>query len=88
MLEYHGWITLRDSPGEGDERRTDELAHEIEQSVARIHAEFRELGMRAMNGDHTIWMAGFRNRWTADMEEILGLFREVAEKAPGSYGLL
>jgi hypothetical protein len=88
MVEYHGWITLRDSPSEGDERRTDELAHRLERSVARLQSEHRVLGMKVINANHVMWMAGYTNHWSADIEEILRLLSEVADKAPGSYGLL
>lgn len=88
MLEYHGWITLHDSPGEGDPDQTYRLACEIERSIAHIRAENRVLDTRVMNGNHAVWTAGYTNHWSTDIEQIIGLFREVADKAPGSYGLL
>ena len=88
MVEYHGWITIRDSPSEGDEERTASFAGSLEERINRLRAEHRIIGMRVVNANHMIWLAGCTNHWSTDIDEVFDLLGEIAAKAPGSYGLL
>ena len=87
-VEYHGWITLRDSPGDPEEDRTPEIAARVGERLRDMEAEHRIVGMKAVNATYIVWLGGCTNHRSADVDEVFGLFHLVASSAPGSYGLL
>ncbi|MFJ7910638.1 Imm7 family immunity protein [Kitasatospora sp. NPDC096204] len=87
MFEYHGWIKVLESAGADDEDDADRfrrVVEGIEERVQEIGSPYL-LDLRWMNGEVFIHFGGFPNHRDA---EILAFFREVGERAPGSYGLL
>ncbi|MFC4033686.1 Imm7 family immunity protein [Streptomyces polygonati] len=88
MFEYHGWIKVLESASAGDDHYDDARLREI---VEGIKGRIREidspylLDLWWMNGGAFVHFGGFPNHRD---EEILEFFREVGERAPGSYGLL
>lgn len=90
MLEYHGWVHLSCSTGatESDDREESAAFSDISEAIERIAAPQRELQIRYMNGSAFVWCSGFTNHWSTDIEEVLDLYRFVAHRAQGSYGLL
>jgi succinate dehydrogenase hydrophobic anchor subunit len=88
MVEYHGWITLRESTHDIDDGRLDAIAATIQGKISGIQAEHTIRGMKVVNATYMIWLGGCTNHWSSDEEEAFELFRFVASLAPGSYGLL
>ncbi|MFF2617876.1 Imm7 family immunity protein [Kitasatospora sp. NPDC058046] len=88
MFEYHGWIKVLESAGADDEEYDDDRLHLI---AGGIEERIREIGspylldLRWMNGEVFVHLGGFTNHRDA---RIPAFFREVGERAPGSYGLL
>lgn len=88
MFEYHGWINVQPSAEDGDQDQDDGRMHAL---VVGLQARIGELGspylldLRWMNGEVFLHMGGFPNHRDA---AIPAFFREVGERAPGSYGLL
>ncbi|MFF4384637.1 Imm7 family immunity protein [Kitasatospora sp. NPDC001547] len=88
MFEYHGWIKVLENASADDEEHDDDRFRLV---VAGIEERIREidnrylLDLRWMNGEVFVHFGGFANHRDA---EIPAFFREVGERAPGSYGLL
>jgi hypothetical protein len=88
MVEYHGWITLREASSETNEDRLVVIAALIQQEIERRNAQHRIIGMKVVNANYIMWFAGCTNHWSSDVDDIFELLRFVATQAPGSYGLL
>ncbi|MGV9655235.1 Imm7 family immunity protein [Streptomyces sp. NPDC003554] len=88
MFEYHGWISVRESADADDDECNSDRLREI---IEGIQSRIREidspylLDLRWMNGEAFLHLGGHPNHRD---EDIIGLFTEVGERAPGSYGLL
>jgi len=90
MYEYHGWITLRAScdPDAEDDDDLKAALPAIQARIDEIGPDNGLLDMRWVNGECMIHLFGLRNHRDARGPQVVGLFELVAEKAPGSYGLL
>jgi hypothetical protein len=88
MYEYHGWITVRETPENKDEERIEEIVSELREQIGRQNWEPGALELRAANGTYQIMAAGNHNRRPVEEYDPVRFFRYVGEKAPGSYGLL
>ncbi|MFC8142830.1 Imm7 family immunity protein [Streptomyces paradoxus] len=86
MIEYHGWITVRETAGDDDdEARLPQIVDELRLRIAEMASPYL-LDLRWMNGEPFIHLGGCSNhRMTPDAVE---LFEHVSVIAPGSYGLL
>jgi len=88
MYEYHGWITVRETPENTDEDRIGEILSELREHIGRLNWVSGVLDLRAANGEYHLWTAGNENRKPLPEYDPVNLFRYVGEKAPGSYGIL
>jgi Immunity protein 7 len=88
MVEYHGWITLRDSTVETDESRLARIAAFVQKEIEPKNTQHRLLGMKVVNGNYFLYFAGCANHRSLEVDETFDLIRHIANKAPGSYGLL
>jgi hypothetical protein len=88
VVEYHGWATVCEDPHDMDTGHLEEITTGVQQHVGMIDAPNRVIGARWVNGNYTVWFAGFTNHWARDVDQALELFRFIAEAAPGAYGLL
>jgi len=88
MVELHGWVTIRDTPYDVDEDRTDTVAARIQDHMSRIQSSSLVLGMRVLNANYMMWIAGCMNHRTSELDQVLDLMRFIASVGPGSYGLL
>ena len=90
MYEYHGWITLVYSICEVEDEdeklkiAVDYARDLIEQTLPKRY--INELKM--VNGEYMISLAGLANHRGTLEESLIDFFKEIGEKAPGSYGLL
>ncbi|MCX5231517.1 Imm7 family immunity protein [Streptomyces sp. NBC_00233] len=84
MFEYHGWITIHDSPGDDDETRLAVIVESLRHRIEAIDSPYL-LDLRWMNGEAVVHLGGFSNHASP---EIADFFRHVGSVAPGSYGLL
>lgn len=90
MVEYHGWVNLSCSTGatESDDHEERAAFGDVSEAIQRIAFSGRELQIRYMNGSAFMWCSGCTNHWSADVQEVLDLYRFIAGRARGSYGLL
>ncbi|MQS16790.1 hypothetical protein F7Q99_32530 [Streptomyces kaniharaensis] len=90
MFEYHGWIRALESAADDDDdihlvdARLRQIAEGIERRIREVDSPHL-LDLRWMNGAVFIHFGGQPNH---PDHQILDFFREVGERAPGSYGLL
>lgn len=90
MFEYHGWITVKSSPGEEEDEDT--LPRSLRSGIETLLAGLAEgtglTHLQAVNGDTQIHLGGFTNHRGGQGSEIIEAFGRIAAMAPGSYGLL
>lgn len=88
MLEFHAWITIRETYKdiEDEEEKLDELIDEIKMDIAGIKWNKPEIKM--MNGEYFIEISLFSNHKTEEYDELMDFFASLAKKAIGSYGLI
>ena len=91
MYEFHGWVTIRESPGEqGEDQQL------LERLVADFRAQIRSYNWTSggallldwFNGAYHVLASGLFNHADSRAVQLLELFTAVAERAPGSYGLV
>ena len=88
MFQWHGWATIVASPGADDDAEAEARQRDAEARVARVIADAagvanETLDLRPANGSVHLWLAGSHNHRD---ETVTGLFRSIAEAAPGSRG--
>jgi hypothetical protein len=88
VFEYHGWVTIRESPGaEEDEDALRELVEGVRGRVAELGSPYLA-DVRWMNGSAFLHLGGSPNHRETHGDQVIGLLRDVGRRAPGSYGLL
>jgi hypothetical protein len=90
VFEWHGWAAIVASPGADDDAAAEARQRDAEARVARAIADAagvanETLDVRSANGSVHVWLAGSHNHRD---ETVIGLFRSIAEAAPGSYGVM
>jgi hypothetical protein len=90
VFQWHGWATIVASPGSEDNAAAEARQRDAEARVARVIAGAggvanETLDLRSANGSVHLWLAGSHNHRD---ETVTGLFRSIAEAAPGSYGVM
>jgi hypothetical protein len=90
VFEWHGWAAIVASPGAEDDAAAEARQRDAEALVARVIADAagvanETLDVRWANGSVHVWVAGSHNHRD---EAVIGLFRSIAEAAPGSYGVM
>ena len=90
VFEWHGWATIVARPGTEDDEAAEARQRDAEAEVARVIAGAagvanETLDLRSANGSVHVWLAGSHNHRD---ETVTGLFRLIAEAAPGSYGVM
>lgn len=89
MFEYHGWATVRSSPGEeGDEGLSASLLSGIETLLTGLNEGPGLAHLQIANGDTQISLSGMRNHRSGQGDQVIETFCRIASMAPGSYGLL
>ena len=90
MFEYQGWATIREAYSERneDENLLNDVVLSIKKIITQIDQPQRILDLKFMNGIPRLWVLGSTNHKGSDWEDVYKLFEFIAEKAPGSYGLL
>ncbi|NOS94596.1 MAG: hypothetical protein HOP30_22015 [Cyclobacteriaceae bacterium] len=87
MIEYHGWIVVRESfdeKGEDDEKLHD-LFRQVQNKIQSLHKENEFYDLRYLNGTLHLSIQGNHNHRD---EQLLDFYKWVAQNAIGSYGLL
>ncbi len=85
MFEYHGWVTLADSPQATDDHNLDRFLPELKQKIKILDDDFGVIGIKKININYQVWFMGCRNH---RQEWVLDLFCFIAQRSRGSYGLL
>lgn len=84
MFDYHGWAQLCNDPHNSSGPNLDKLLVELKERL-RKYDGIGVLDYGQLNVTFQIWLHGctnHRQRW------VFELFSFIAERAPGSYGLL
>jgi Immunity protein 7 len=88
MFEYHGWVTISDTPGDGDELRLQQAVDLVQRTLAALAGGYGLADLRWENGRPMLHVAGSPNHAGRHREELGELMASVGRVAPGSYGLL
>jgi Immunity protein 7 len=88
MYEIHGWFGIAETPEESDGGNLLQKVNELKTLVSQFNFHPALVDIRACNGEFFLHLGGQfkRNRqYNEDIDKILTF---LAEKLPGSYGLL
>lgn len=88
MYEFHGWACIRETPNVVDEERLDKIIDSIKLFIKNLNWTTGILDIQAVNGEYHLSVSGLTNHKGKDAKDVLTLYRFIAQKAPGSYGLL
>ncbi len=87
MIEYHGWVVVRESfdeKGEDDEK-LNEIVRLVQNKIQSLNKGNEFYDLRYMNGTSHLSIQGNHNHRD---EQLLDFFIWVAHNSVGSYGLL
>ncbi|MBP2656898.1 MAG: hypothetical protein H6Q73_4467 [Firmicutes bacterium] len=89
MYEFHGWATFRESTGIGEEDNLEKIIDSVKLFIKELNwTNSGILDIRAVNGEYHLSVSGFTNHKGKDAEDVLNLYKFIAQSAPGSYGML
>ena len=86
MVEMHGWVTIRDTYKVVDTDNTEKVTKILELEFKTIN--YLNPEMKWINGECCLQLSLYSNHWNEECDEMLKIYRIIADKAEGSYGLL
>lgn len=87
MYEYHGWATVRQSPGD-EEERVNILVEELRVYLTQRYWGTGLLDLAVVNGQYLLTFAGATNHRPTAFHDPVEWLQHVGQVAPGSYGVL
>lgn len=89
MYEYHGWITIRESPScDSEEDGLQNVISTIREYIDLLEWPTGLLDLRSVNGDFHLNISGLDNHKALGKYDPVEIFIYVGRSAPGSYGIL
>ena len=88
MHEFHAWVGLAESPLDDDDERFVAGLAEVERIVADSVWHDATFAVKCLNGSYFFTATGLVNRRRAEGERLDLLLSVIAEKLPGSWGLV
>ena len=90
MFEYHGWIGIVVAPYdvENEIHKLREVVNSAKNSIEQTLPAHHIAELKPINGEYMASFAGFANHRSSLGGNLIQIFQEIAQKAPGSYGLL
>ena len=86
MLEFHAWITIRETYKVEEEDNYDGIINEIQKKIKDL--KWNSPQLKFLNGEGYIEFSVFSNRKTEEIDELFEFFTFIAKIATGSYGLI
>ncbi|MCX8583315.1 MULTISPECIES: Imm7 family immunity protein [unclassified Gilliamella] len=90
MVEYYGWINLRDSTYESDDKEMNIVLSKLYSYISqyKLNDTSGLVNLHKVNGSYQLLVTGNTNHLSQDIIDIFNLYEFIAEIAKGSYGLL
>lgn len=92
MIQYHGWIVIREHYCEDEESEDvfKEIVDEVNLRLCEFEKYFSDvkINLNILNGIYQIFIFGSSNHSTTTWEEICNFLRWLTKYAVGSYGLI
>ena len=88
MYEFHGWFALAESAEESDTGTREEGVADLQRRIAEIDWATGTVSLDVLNGEYFVRVDGLINRMRDEAEELDTLLLWIAERFPGSYGIL
>lgn len=88
MHEFHAWIGLAQSPGEDDEDLLRTGIDELRKLIAESTWHDAVFEVRSLNGGHFFTATGLVNRRRAEGARLDALLSLIADRLPGSWGVV
>ena len=88
MVELHGWLTINECYGDEDrlgQTKLEEIRSRVTDIISKAHSS---ITLRHANGGTYLDVLHCSNHRTSEVDEIIGVFRDVAKAADGSYGVV
>ena len=87
MVELHGWLTLRESTSEEDDRII-EIANDITDKIKMLEWNSENFRINSYNGQYYIGIDLHSNRKDKRVEDVFNILEYILKKAVGSYGIV
>lgn len=88
MYEFHGWIGLAESTEDIDAGNLETLLTELRAILDNIEWQTASLQFEYLNGQPFLRMGGLINRMRDEATDVDAIYSFVANRLPGSWGLL
>lgn len=88
MYEFHGWITLAETPYDVDAGEYDEKYEDLRNHIDNLSWSSCMVDLLELNGRNTLIMNGYPNRRRSEANELRQLISYVSEKFTGAYGII
>ncbi|HEY8454917.1 MAG TPA: Imm7 family immunity protein [Actinopolymorphaceae bacterium] len=89
MHQFTGWFVLRDSPGETDPQRQDEVVREVGKFISdELSWLSGFVEMKTIDGETLVTITGLTNHKGVEAEEVDRLLERICRTAPRSFGVL
>lgn len=88
MYEFHGWITLAETPSDVDAGKYDEKYDALWNHIDTLNWSSGKVDLLELNGRNTLIVNGYPNRRRSEANELKQLITYVAEIFSGAYGII
>lgn len=90
MYEFHGWATIRETYKniDKDEDNIDFIVKDLKEYIKKLDMFNWIFDIKVFNGDYHLIASGFTNHSYPASEQLFGLYKYIAQIAPGSYGMI
>lgn len=88
MYEFHGWFGLAETTEEADDGGLAQAVSELTAQVDALDWKTSEASVVLLNGQHFLRLTGLVNRRRDEADDVERLLGFVADRLPGSWGLL
>lgn len=88
MVEFHAWITIRETyqAVDNEEENIDVIVEDIRNRIEKM--QWMKPQIKAMNGEYFMEISSYSNHKAREIDELFDLFSYITETATGSYGLI
>ncbi len=88
MYELHGWANIRENTIEVDDDGLNKIVDQIKEVISKLQWDRGLLQLNGINGEYHLTISCATNHRGQVTDDILGLYRYIANIASGSYGII
>lgn len=88
MYEFHGWITLAETPYDVDAGEYDEKYEALRNYIDNLNWSSGKIELLELNGRNALIVNGYPNRRRSEANELAQLMTYVTKNFTGAYGII